>query len=535
MPPPALRPAFVAYLDRLIATHSRGTVTGTASRLNHFAAHLAAVDPHLASLAELDRRRHIETYLTATTEAVNSRTGAPISVSERRGRVLAISCLLNDITEWGWAEAPERQLGVPLRHPKTAPGAAALPHPRPRPAPDPRAGELAGPARRRRAAAATRHRACASANWSISRLDCVHEIPGQGAWLKVPLGKLEHRTDGAPRRGNRRPHRPHRRPPLTRPSRCRTRAPGGPPTSCSPTTAAASPSITCASVLTRVARDAGLPHITPHQLRHTYATALVNAGVSLQSLMALLGHVSAEMSLRYGRLFDATVQSRIRTGPDRCQGPPRHAAHRPAQGPHTRCPMLDGRLERSARGQGPPRRRLLHPRPGPRPLRLRQHLRALPQLPHRHRLPARAGRTTRRHRNPRARRRSPRLDQRSRSAPPPHRTPRRPHPPGADRMTAPDDRHRRVEDACAELVLTGQPVTFDDVAQRTGLGRATLYRNPELRAVVEEHRARGREAHTLSGLATEIAHLRIAVEALAATVRRHEEELRRLRPPKSRR
>jgi hypothetical protein len=30
--------------------------------------------------------------------------------------------------------------------------------------------------------------------------------------------------------------------------------------------------------------------------------------VSLQALMALLGHVSAEMSLRYGRLFDATVR-----------------------------------------------------------------------------------------------------------------------------------------------------------------------------------------------------------------------------------
>jgi hypothetical protein len=43
-------------------------------------------------------------------------------------------------------------------------------------------------------------------------------------------------------------------------------------------------------------------------MRHTYATALVNAGVSLQALMALLGHVSAEMSLRYGRLFDATVR-----------------------------------------------------------------------------------------------------------------------------------------------------------------------------------------------------------------------------------
>jgi len=46
-----------------------------------------------------------------------------------------------------------------------------------------------------------------------------------------------------------------------------------------------------------------------HQLRHTYATALINAGLSLQALMALLGHSSAEMSLRYGRLFDATVRT----------------------------------------------------------------------------------------------------------------------------------------------------------------------------------------------------------------------------------
>src|SRR5450759_1014660 len=49
--------------------------------------------------------------------------------------------------------------------------------------------------------------------------------------------------------------------------------------------------------------------VTPSALRHTYATALVNAGVSLQALMALLGHVSAAMSLRYARLFDATVRT----------------------------------------------------------------------------------------------------------------------------------------------------------------------------------------------------------------------------------
>ncbi len=76
-------------------------------------------------------------------------------------------------------------------------------------------------------------------------------------------------------------------------------------------------------------------------------------------------------------------------------------------------------------------------------------------------------------------------------------------------------------------------MTFDDIAARTGLGRATLYRNSDLRRIIEEHRARGKETHTLSGLTNEIAHLRIALGALATTVRRHEEEIRRLRKSKS--
>jgi nicotinamidase-related amidase len=87
----------------------------------------------------------------------------------------------------------------------------------------------------------------------------------------------------------------------------------------------------------------------------------------------------------------------------------------------------------------------------------------------------------------------------------------------------------RVERACRDLLTTGAAITFDAVAAHTGIGRATLYRRPDLRAIVEEHRSRGREAHTLSGLSTEIAHLRTALDAIATTVRRHEEELRRLR------
>lgn len=91
-----------------------------------------------------------------------------------------------------------------------------------------------------------------------------------------------------------------------------------------------------------------------------------------------------------------------------------------------------------------------------------------------------------------------------------------------------DDVLTRVDAACAELAERGEPITFTAVADRARVGRATLYRHPELRAIVDEHRTRARDAHTLSGLATEIRHLRDALEAVAANVRRHEETLRRL-------
>jgi hypothetical protein len=64
---------------------------------------------------------------------------------------------------------------------------------------------------------------------------------------------------------------------------------------------------------------------------------------------------------------------------------------------------------------------------------------------------------------------------------------------------------------------------FTAIAASTCLARATLYRNPQIRAVIDEHRARQAEARTLSGLAAEITHLRSALEAVAGNVRHHEE------------
>lgn len=95
-------------------------------------------------------------------------------------------------------------------------------------------------------------------------------------------------------------------------------------------------------------------------------------------------------------------------------------------------------------------------------------------------------------------------------------------------MTNPDALTPRVERACAELTKARQPVTFTAVADATGLSRATLYRNPNLRAVITEHRTHAAQAGTLGGLSSEIAHLRTALEAIADKVRRQEERLRRL-------
>jgi AcrR family transcriptional regulator len=87
----------------------------------------------------------------------------------------------------------------------------------------------------------------------------------------------------------------------------------------------------------------------------------------------------------------------------------------------------------------------------------------------------------------------------------------------------------RVETACAQLVDAGQAVTFTAVASRAGMAKATLYRRPELRAIIEQRRVDDREAHTLSGIIIELDQLRQSLEAVAAKVRRHEEELRTLK------
>lgn len=61
-------------------------------------------------------------------------------------------------------------------------------------------------------------------------------------------------------------------------------------------------------VFVRYLKMAGLENsgYSPHCLRHTFATDLLNAGMRLECLQALLGHTNLEVTRRYARLSDQT-------------------------------------------------------------------------------------------------------------------------------------------------------------------------------------------------------------------------------------
>jgi hypothetical protein len=64
---------------------------------------------------------------------------------------------------------------------------------------------------------------------------------------------------------------------------------------------------TVTRMINRAGAAAGLPHIHPHQLRHTLATQAINRGMSLEAIAALLGHRSLDMTLRYAKIASRTV------------------------------------------------------------------------------------------------------------------------------------------------------------------------------------------------------------------------------------
>lgn len=67
----------------------------------------------------------------------------------------------------------------------------------------------------------------------------------------------------------------------------------------------------------RVALDAGIGHVHPHQLRHTFATQAINRGMRIEAIGAMLGHRSLKMTLVYARIANQTVADEYRAASDK--------------------------------------------------------------------------------------------------------------------------------------------------------------------------------------------------------------------------
>ena len=70
-------------------------------------------------------------------------------------------------------------------------------------------------------------------------------------------------------------------------------------------------------------KTANIPDVRLHDLRHTYASVLASAGLSLPIIGSLLGHSTAATTHRYAHLFDDPLRAATGEGDHHWRTPPR--------------------------------------------------------------------------------------------------------------------------------------------------------------------------------------------------------------------
>jgi integrase len=73
--------------------------------------------------------------------------------------------------------------------------------------------------------------------------------------------------------------------------------------------------------LTRYGKQAGVA-VSPHRLRHTLATRLINQGMPIHSLRKLLGHEHLNTTQIYARIYDETLYGQFKETMSRLEAIP---------------------------------------------------------------------------------------------------------------------------------------------------------------------------------------------------------------------
>ena len=503
-----------------------------ATRLAHFGRFLAETDPGLASLAHLDRCRHIEPYPASHDRRGQQREQRP--ADHRRRPVPAgpgggrlphrhHRVGLARRTRRGSCCSAPTSPGCPGRCPATCPSTPTGGSPR-RCAESP-ATELAADALRLQ-------RACGLRIGELLdlELDCVHEVPGSRSLAEGAARQAGHRADGSAGRGDPRPDRPDHRDPLPGPPDARTPATGRP----------------AQFLFTHHGR-----RLSQNAVRDELDRAAAGRRARPRHPPPAQAHLCHRpgQRRRVTASTDGAARARVRGDEPAL----RRGCSTPPSAPSTSAPstLAKQRARRAARRPHRPAARRHHQR-------RRTGKTAPPSSPG---WPADSACAP----PPRAPAPTPTSASTARaSAPTPPTCPSSPpsgstpgHSPttpkpaaGSPKPTAtassspastpssarhkPDDQPRHHRPASNKPAPSstedGQPVTFTAVAARARISRATLYRNP---ALARSHRRAPRTAQPKRTPSPDSpptsAHLRTALEAVASRVRRHEEQLRQLK------
>lgn len=291
--PPRLAETLQGYVEQMRVTLRLNSMPHIERTLREFALWLADQAPEVTAVRDL-RRAHIERYKRHVAQKPNLR-GGRLSKRTIAGELSTLRICLERLAEWDGEDAPARTLMFPGDVPK-------LDDPLPRFIDDGAAKKLIGAARAtddpfaRLTVEFLARTGLRRGEFLDLKIDSVVQI-GSAYWLHVPLGKL--RTDRYI------PLHPQLKELLDEWVACRPASLREPWLFMDHGRRLGPESVRKA--VQKVAREAGLENVTPHQLRHTLATQAINRGMSLEAIAALLGHKSMRMTMVYAKISNRTV------------------------------------------------------------------------------------------------------------------------------------------------------------------------------------------------------------------------------------
>jgi integrase len=315
-PPHPLEAALRARVRLLATTLRPATVRQYEHTVRLFMAFLHASFPNLRGAHHLRRDPHILGWLEYLWTRRVSFSGKPLSPVSRAAHLIRLRKLFDLLADHAFPPRPGLLLSEDIPHPDQV---------LPRPLTPEDDARLQAELHRRddllsAALLVTRLTGMRIGETVDLAVDCLRHLGGDQWALHVPVGKLHTERwtpiDDQVRALIAQLHFLRTLPPAASPQFLLPR-PKGPKVLCQQLRVA----------LCAAAAQAGISaHIVPHQMRHTFATSMLRAGVSLPALMKLLGHRTANMTLRYVEITQKDLQREFYLA----QRAPRHLIPIPA-------------------------------------------------------------------------------------------------------------------------------------------------------------------------------------------------------------